>query len=355
MPTSTELQNWTIRRRQLRKRLWDLLLDGKVPPPKQVKYKTTAKGAAAENIIEDNINRCIDAFPDIVEQHPRYFNFERPKHPAWETFIISYPSWPGEPAQSAILRVPKKSDRQAPAVLCFHGHARGCLIGKELSEHLAIKLASRGFVTLSPDATRFGDRRDTTFEKEEIRDWKGYYFHSERNFATALLLRGQTLLGVMTWEHMRAVDILKSMDFVDNRRIGTLGMSMGGMQSFWLTVMDSRITCGTEACGVSSFRIWAKKHTPNAMVCFVPHILKYTDTPEIGSLIAPRPFMCLDAANDVFFPITGIRELGRQMRKTYKLYDAADKFRHHIHTGGHYFTDKHTKLAINWLERWIGK
>ena len=123
-----------------------------------------------------------------------------------------------------------------------------------------------GFVTLAPDATRFRDRRDTTFEKEEIRDWKEYAFLSERKLATALLLRRQTLRGVMTWEHMRAVDILKSMDFVNPKQIGCLGMSIGGMQSFRLTVMDDRIACGTEACGVSSFRIWAEKQTPNAAI-----------------------------------------------------------------------------------------
>ncbi len=347
------LAQWKKRRAKLKRILWDLLLGGKVPPPTNPKYHIDSQGKSAEKEIKAAINRHIKAFSDVVTQHPTYFNFQWHKPITWDTFIISYPSWQGEPPQRAILRVPKNLDKPAPAVLCFHGHTRGCHIGKEYLDYIAIPLTAKGFVTLAPDATRFGDRRDTTFEKEEIRDWKGYAFLSERKLATALLLEGRTLIGVMTWEHSRAIDILQSMDFVDAKKIGCVGMSMGGQQSFFLSMMDERIACGVEACGVSSYKIWTKEQTINALVAYIPHILKYTDTPEMGSLIAPRPFMCLDAANDVFFPLKGIKELGRAMRKTYKLYGASQRFKQYIHRGEHTFTKQHINYAIHWLDRWL--
>ncbi len=349
------LEQWKKRRVRLKRILWDLLLGGKVPPPANLGYEVVAKGKSAERAIKDAIKRHIKAFPDVVNQHPVYFNFRWEGPITWDTFIISYPGWKGEPPQRAILRVPKNLNKPAPAVLCFHGHTRGCYIGKEYLDYIAIPLTARGFVTLAPDATRFGDRRDTEFEKEEIRDWKGYAFLSERKLATALLLEGKTLIGVMTWEHSRAIDILQSMDFVDSKRIGCVGMSMGGQQSFFLSMMDERIGCGVEACGISSYKVWAEEQTINALVAYIPHILRYTDTPEMGSLIAPRPFMCLDAEGDVFFPLKGIREIGKQMKKTYKLYKADERFRQHIHKGGHKFTKKHIQYAIGWLERWLVK
>ena len=346
-----DIATWKKRRIVLRRILWNLLTGGYIDRPKP-KYKIAAKGADAARMIQESRERYLKAFPNDFRLYPS-LNYKWNEAVTWDTFIISYPSWPGEPSQRAILRIPRDMNKPLPAVLCFHGHSTGCLYGKAEMDYLALPLTAKGYITLCPDAVRFGDRRDTTYEKAEIDDFKGMAFYSERNLAMPLLFRGQTLLGVMTWEHMIAVDILRSMDIVDAKRIGTLGMSMGAMQSFWLAAMDDRIACGVESCGISSYETWAKQRTLNALVNFIPHILKHTECGEIGGLIAPRPFMCLDAAQDAFFPLKGINDTHRMMSYCYNLYGASTSFKKDVHNGGHLFVDKHIDLAFGWLDAWL--
>ncbi|OHB61496.1 MAG: hypothetical protein A2Y12_06900 [Planctomycetes bacterium GWF2_42_9] len=348
------LELWKRRRKILNQKLWDLLLAGNIKRPEKPKYEIIAKGEQAEKMIEENLKYVFKAFPSEKKLYPELtYKWHGPV--TWDTFIISYPGWPGEPSQRAILRIPKSRNNPLPAVLCFHGHGRGCLLGKSEMDYIALPLTAKGYITLCPDATRWEDRRDKTYEKAEINDFKGMAFYSERNLAMPLLYKGQTLLGVIIWEHMIAVDVLQSMDFVDLNKIGTIGTSMGGVQSFWLSAMDKRITCGVESCGVSSFEVWSQEKTLNALVNFIPHILRHTDWGEIGGLIAPRPFMCLDAAQDGFFPLRGIKSTHKIMYNIFNLYNASEKFKKHIHTGGHLFIDKHIELAFKWLDYWLTK
>lgn len=348
-----DLKTWKNRRRFLRRKLWDLLLAGKVDGPGDNGFKVIAEGEDALKYMAQNEQRHIKAFPDDVKSSPRYFNYRWDGEVTWDTFIVQYKGWENLPSQSAILRVPKNLKKPTAAVMCFHGHMLGCLIGKEVVGYLAEPLASKGYVTLAPDAAAWGDRRDTEYEEADIRDLKGNGFISERRLHCALSLEGRTLIGVMTWEHMRGVDLLQSLDYVDSKKIGCLGMSMGGQQSFYLSMMDDRIACGVEACGVSNLKLMAERRTLNAMVNFVPHILRYTDYPEMGALIAPRPFLCLDAANDVWFPLDGIKPIGRKMREVYKLYNASNKFKQHIHSGEHVFAEEHVALGFEWFDRWL--
>jgi len=343
---------WKRRRSGLRQRLWDLLLSGDFPDAPKPVYQTIAEGETALDAIREGIRFARTAVPDQYQYHNE-IPFEWNGETTWDTSIISYGGWPGEPAQRAVLRVPRGLTRPAPAVMCFHGHMVGCLLGKEAVNNLAIPLSARGFVTLSPDAIRWGDRRDRTYEDAEIKDWHGMSFYSERNLAMPLMLEGKTLLGAMIWEHMRAVDVLGGMKFVDHKRIGTIGWSMGAMQSFWLAAMDERIACGVEARGICSYKQWAVLRTLNALICFIPHVRRYTDMGEIGSLIAPRPFMCLDAASDSFFPVQGIKEVTRVMASTYRLYKQASRFETQLDPGGHKFEGKVVEDAFDWLSRWL--
>lgn len=343
---------WRKRRRELRRQLWDLLLADKPPASGKASYQTVESGASAIRSLKRNLERAFRALPNQYSQYSDV-PFEFDGKVTWDTSIITYRGWPAEPPQRAVLRVPRNLNRPAPAVMCFHGHMAGCLVGKETVDMLAVPLAARGFVTLAPDVIRWGERRDRTYEEAEIKDWRGMSFYSERNLAMPLMLEGKTILGAMIWEHMRGVDALQSLKFVDPMRIGTIGWSMGGMQSFWLAAMDERIACGVEAQGICSYDTWAREQTLNALVCFIPGILRYTDTGEVGSLIAPRPFMCSDAAGDMFFPKRGILQVTSQMRNAYRMYGAADRFRAHLAAGGHEFSGHEVEDALRWLSRWL--
>lgn len=346
------LEAWQGRRAELREILWGLLTAGEVPRPTACEFEVFMEGDEAEAHLRNNLEKYLSYFPEC-RSHGPHFNFSWEGEKTWDTKIISYPGWEGEPPQRAVLRVPRSLKVPAPAVMCFHGHIPGCFIGKEEMAYLAEPLAAQGFVTLAPDALRFGEQRDTTLEDADLNTWKGMAFYSERNLAMPLTLTGHTFLGAMIWQHTVAVDMLSALPYVDASRIGAIGMSMGGIQTFWLSAMDERIACGVEVCGMCSYRVWAIERTLNALVCFIPHILRHTDSGEVGGLIAPRPFLCLDAANDGFFPVEGIRESGEVMGGIYKLHNTPNHFRQDIHPGQHVFTPEHLQMAKGWLMRWL--
>jgi len=342
------LAAWKRRRTKLRTKLWDLLLGGDVPPAPAPQCRILLEGDAVAAKCRENWDYYFKYRPEDFKGFT-HLQFAWKGEVTWDTYLISYPGWAGEPDQQAILRVPKDRSKPMPAVICTHGHAPGCAFGKEEMNYMAVPLAARGIVTLAPDVLRFGDRRDRTYEEADLKDFNGMAFYSERTLAMPLLLEGKTLLGASIWEQMRAVDMLASLPYVDAKRIGCTGMSMGGIHTFWLSAMDERIAAGAEVCGVSSFRIWAKQRTLNALFCFIPHILRCTDAGEIGGLIAPRPFLALDATSDGFFPLEGVEETDRGMQAVYDLYGAKDRLTLVRHTGGHEFVDADIRMTMDWL------
>ncbi|MCC6580198.1 MAG: acetylxylan esterase [Phycisphaeraceae bacterium] len=349
---SRDLSQWRRRRTYLRRLVRDLMMSDAPAPRTPARFKVVAEGRRAV----DQLNQTR---ADHMRTFPNYFNWSNDPDAAcekagdWSTRIVEYAGWPGEPAQRAVLRIPHRLREPAPAVLCFHGHTVGCLMGKETVNDYAIPLTKRGFITLSPDACRFGDRRDRSLEEAEIKDFKGMSFFSERLLALPLMLEGRTLLGVMTWEHQRAIDALSAWPGVDPHRIGCIGASMGGLQSFYLAALEDRIACVVSIIAGHSHRVWARERTLNALIAFIPHILKHTDAGEIGSLIAPRPIMCLDGKQDGYFPSEGIRQTSRVMRHVYKLYGASRNYQHPLHDGGHKMTDEHLEMAVQWMARWL--
>jgi dienelactone hydrolase len=346
------LEGWQERREELRELLWELLLGNQVPETPEPSHAILLEGEAVAARVAENWAYYYQFRPEDRERF-EHITYRYAGEETWDTFLVSYPGWPGEPPQQGILRVPHERHAPLPAVLCLHGHAPGCAFGKEEMDYLAVPLAAKGFVTLSPDTIRFGDRRVKSWDEADLRDHQGMSFVSERELAMASLLKGQTLQGMMVWEFMRAVEMLGSLPYVDAARIGSVGMSMGGINTFWLAAMDERVAAAAEVCGVSSYRVWAHERTINALFCYVPHILRFTDVGEIGGLIAPRPFLMVDAAQDGFFPAEGVHESQQAIRAIYDLY-GADTLEQVVQPGGHVFTESEIAHTLDWLDARLG-
>src|SRR6185437_13871657 len=58
------------------------------------------------------------------------------------------------------------------------------------------------------------------------------------------------------WDVMRLVDYLKTRKDVDAKRIGLIGISKGGIETYLAAAVDKRIAVAVPVIGVQSFR-WA--------------------------------------------------------------------------------------------------
>jgi hypothetical protein len=124
------------------------------------------------------------------------------------------------------------------------------------------------------------------------------------------------VLGLQTWNSMRAVDWLLSRDDVDADRIGVTGASGGGTQSFMLAAVDQRVAAAFPAVMVST-AMQGGCTCENAS-----YFRTRTGNIEIAALCAPRP-LGLTGANDwtVDIETKGLPEL----RKLYGMFGASEK------------------------------
>jgi dienelactone hydrolase len=207
-----------------------------------------------------------------------------------------------------------------------------------------------GYVTLAPEAMPFGDRRLHVRDDWEM-DHKGNLFWDERVVASECWLLGETLMGRQIWELMGSVDLLQSLPQVDPNRIGSIGCSQGGIHTWWLSILDKRIGAGVVSAAVSNFSSWIDHRAINALMCYIPGILKLADQDELLATIAPRPLLLLDCAQDCFFPREGMERVWRFLGKVYRWHDASRNFTRDLDPNGHGFPERQQHLAFQWLKR----
>ncbi len=128
-------------------------------------------------------------------------------------------------------------------------------------------------------------------------------------------LRLQSLLGLQTWNSIRALDYLCSLPDVDSHRIGMTGASGGGSQTFLLGAIDDRIKASVPAVMVSTAM-------QGGCVCENCSLLRVnTGNIELAALFAPRP-QFLPSANDWTKEI--LTKGYPELKQLYKLYGKPD-------------------------------
>ncbi len=241
---------------------------------------------------------------------------------------------------------PAGATRPLPVVIAFHGHGYGVkdIVGLwENGEErdtpdgyhrdFAVALCRRGFAVAAPEISCFGERQ-TDFSHLNTRV-PGQPVPSTCAHTAALAMHlGGTALGLRVLDGRRLIDYLETRDDVDAGRLGAMGISGGGMHTFFSTALDRRI----RACVVSGYygtfadSILAMHHCP----CnFVPGMGQFGEMYDLVGLIAPRPMLAEAGTYDPIFPIHAVRRSVRRARKVYDVFDAADAIETDVFEGRH--------------------
>jgi dienelactone hydrolase len=165
----------------------------------------------------------------------RVREFERP---GYRVIILSYDSRPGVTIP-ANLYIPTTGQGPYPGVLFQMGHS---LNGKaaEPYQKCCQGLARLGYVVLAFDPMGQGER---TYYHVDDADEE----HSRAG--RQMLLVGDTMTRLQTWDAVRSLDVLAGLPEVDPKRLASTGQSGGGTLTMLLTAVDDRLACASVSSG----------------------------------------------------------------------------------------------------------
>lgn len=252
----------------------------------------------------------------------------------------------------ALMNIPNDAfHNPAPAILCNHGHGQygkdsvmGVRSGNNKQRNIEIErlnydyglqMAKRGYVTIAIDWRGFGERGDydVAYDANPYpgRDKCDIHFHRGS-------LMGINLLTLDIFDGIRTLDYLSSLEFVDAKRIGAMGLSFGGTMTTWLSLLDERISAADIICYSARFREFAINLGNICGSQYLPELYAVCDMPDLHGLIAPRPLLAEVGVHDECFLIGEAISCCNEVQKIYKAADAASNYETEVFEGDHRFS-----------------
>ena len=213
----------------------------------------------------------------------------------------------------AFLLIPKhEAKTRLPAVLALHStdmeHGHRVLV-EPLRNHYrtyAVELAERGFVVLAPAYPLMANYQP---------DLKALGYSSG------------TMKAI--WDNIRGLDLLESLSFVDRKKFGALGHSLGGHNAIYTAVFDERIQVIVSSCGFDSYvdymdgkiKGWTSER-------YMPRLLQYQDRLgeipfdfyELIGALAPRRVFVNAPLHDSNFKWQSVDRIATAARPVFQLH-----------------------------------
>lgn len=305
-----------------------------------------------ENIINlrNDIAEIIGITASNIIPHVEYRLLESTKEDGYTRQLIEYDSY-GDTV-SAFLLLPETLDKN-PAILINHQHNRERHLGK--SEVCGLSgnplqafgpvLAKKGFVVLAPDAICFEDRRKNAHGTECLSEDTDFWQHY--NEMCYRIIKGESLMKKVLYDAINGISLLSELAYVDNKRIGTLGHSMGGNTVLFLSALDERITFSCASGSACTYENRIKNDVGIEMASIIPNFHSKYDIYDLVSCIAPRRLLIVSAEDDKYSKDASY--IVEKAGSTYLGLSAIQNLYHKRYPGGHGLTKERFDFIIEWL------
>ncbi|XP_073108894.1 uncharacterized protein [Elaeis guineensis] len=266
-----------------------------------------------------------------------------------------------------ILSIKQSTLQRRPAIVILHSSYK-C---KEWLRPLLEAYASRGYITVSIDSRYHGERASSTTTYQDV------------------------------WDLIKLGDYLMQREDIDASKIGITGESLGGMHAWFAAAADTRYSVVAPIIGVQGFqwaiendqwqarvdsiksvfegwfisvgfnlifhilfkreaRIDLGKSTLDKEVVkkvwdrIAPGLASQFDSPYTIPIIAPRPQLILNGAEDPRCPLAGIEIPCSTAVEAYKRANCPEKFKLIAEPGiGHKMTASMVKEASDWFDKFL--
>jgi dienelactone hydrolase len=228
---------------------------------------------------------------------------------------VYFESLPGFFVTGNLYR-PKNRTGKVPGVLCPHGHwpqgrfmdagvdgvRKQIVTGAERFEEggrsplqaRSVGLARLGCIVFHYDMIGYADSTQLSFELAHRFAKQRPEMNSPENwglFSPQAEAHLQSIMGLQTWNSIRALDFLLTLPEVDPKRIAVTGASGGGTQTMLLAALDDRVALSFPAVMVSTAM-------QGGCTCENSCLLRVnTGNVEFAALFAPKP-QGMNTAND---------------------------------------------------------
>lgn len=272
-----------------------------------------------------------------------------------------------------LLVRPEKRTKKLPAVIVLHGTGGT----KEGQRQWLLHLAKRGIIGVAIDARYHGERAGgatgaAAYNEAIARAWRAKPGEKKEH----------PFYYDTCWDLWRTVDYLETRDDIDPQRLGMIGFSMGGIETWLAASVDDRIKVAVPAIAVQSFR-WSLENEQwqgransiraahlaaakdlgeekvNQKVCralwtkVIPGILDQFDCPSMLRLFAGRPLLILSGEKDGNCPIGGAKLAFAAVEDAFKEKGASDRLKIMVAKGGHTVPNDQRQAALEWFEKWL--
>ena len=265
------------------------------------------------------------------------------------------------------------SSTRRPVVISLHGTGGN----KESQRAFLTECVRAGFVGVAIDGRYHGERAPSGKAAPRNADYHAAILRAFREG------KEHPFFFDTAWDVMRLVDYLETRHDIDLKRIGLIGFSKGGIETYLTAAADPRIAVAVPCIGVQSFG-WAMENDSwqsrigTVQIAFdtaakdsgvekpgaafvrtfydrvAPGIYSDFDGPAMLPLIAPRPLLAINGEIDPRTPMPGLQLCADAARAAYRAAGAEEKFVLHVQPNtGHKVLPESLVLAREWLVRWL--
>jgi dienelactone hydrolase len=259
--------------------------------------------------------------------------FDRVERDGYSIEKVQIETLPGFYLAGNLYRPLGKGKGPFPGVLNPHGHWKeGRMANTPLGSIAArcINFARQGMVAFSYDMVGYNDTAQVNHK-----------FASDPTNQ----LWNISLMGLQTWNSIRALDFLERLPDVDKSRLACTGESGGGTQTFMLGAIDDRLRAQAPIVMVSH-------SMQGGCLCEnAPGLRVDYSNMEIAAVPAPRPQILVAAAGDWTKDTLTVE--GPALEGVYKLFNAADKLRYTRFNFDHNYNQTSREAVYEFFGRWL--
>lgn len=352
--------NMPVFYQQMKQQLTYPLAWGKAEEKDFAKWKAQARHVLAECM--QNLQPAPKAYAMEVTDREQRDGYEARK------IRFNLSEWSRVPAY---LLVPEGKG-PFPAIVLLHDHGAHFSIGKEKmvrpfhvapevmedadqwasqcydGQYVGDYLARHGYVVLAVDALFWGERG----RKE------GTSYDAQQALASNFLQMGASWGAFINVDDMRSAEFLASLPFVDKKRVGSLGFSMGAYRSWMLAALTDVVRASASICWMNTTEhLMTLTNNQNkggsAYAMLIPALRRYLDYPHVASIACPKPTLFFNGTRDKLFPIEGVRDAYREMEAVWQSQGASDRLVTKLWDEKHFFNKEMQKETLEFFDRWL--